>query len=116
MEAGTHVTGATPGARPLGVAKRRWGEEAIRGLLFLAAAISILTTFGIVFALVEESIPFFREVGRFFTTDWTFISPIPVRHWPSSTDLLITGTIVVAVPLGRHRDLPVGTRPRFAGS
>ena len=66
MEAGTHVTRATPGARPLGVARRRWGEEAIRALLFLAALISILTTLGIVFALVEESLPFFREVGAEF--------------------------------------------------
>ena len=82
MEAGTHVTGATPGARPLGVAKRRWGEEAIRALLFLAALISILTTFGIVFALVEESIPFFREVGTdfFAFTDWAPIGRCSTRR------------------------------------
>ena len=105
MEAGTHVTGATPGARPLGVAKRRWGEEAIRALLFLAALISILTTFGIVFALVEESIPFFREVGTdfFAFTDWApLFNPPSFGIWQLlNGTFLITGiAILVAIPIG----------------
>ena len=74
MEAGTHVTGAAPGGLgPLGVKRRRWGEEIIRALLFFAAAISVLTTIGILIALLTESIPFFQEVGTaFFTeTEWS---------------------------------------------
>ena len=105
MEAGTHVTRATPGARPLGVARRRWGEEAIRALLFLAALISILTTFGIVFALVEESIPFFREVGTDFFAfdDWApLFNPPSFGIWQLlNGTFLITGiAILVAIPIG----------------
>jgi phosphate transport system permease protein len=106
VEAGTHVTGATPGGLgPLGVKRRRWGEEAIRALLFLAAAISVLTTIGIVVALVEESVPFFREVGtKFFTqSEWSPLFTDPqFGIWPLlNGTFLITGiAILVAVPLG----------------
>ena len=106
MEAGTHVTGATPGGLgPLGVKRRRWGEEVIRALLFLAAAISVLTTVGILVALLAESIPFFQEVGtRFFTDDnWTPLFADPqFGIWPLlNGTFLITGiAILVAVPLG----------------
>ncbi len=105
MEAGTQVAGATPGAKPLGVARRRWGEEIIRALLFLAAAISILTTLGIVFALVEESIPFFQEVGtEFFAfTDWApLFQPPSYGIWQLlNGTFLITGiAILVAIPIG----------------
>ena len=106
MEAGTHVTGATPGGLgPLGVKRRRWGEEVIRALLFCAAAISVLTTIGILIALISESIPFFQEVGsRFFTeTDWSplFVPP-SFGIWPLlNGTFLITGiAIAVAIPLG----------------
>ena len=105
MEAGTQVGGATPGARPLGVARRRWGEEAIRALLFIAALISILTTLGIVFALVEESIPFFQEVGSdFFSfSDWApLFNPPSFGIWQLlNGTFLITGiAILVAIPIG----------------
>ena len=105
MEAGTQLAGATPGARPLGVARRRWGEEAIRALLFLAALISILTTLGIVFALVEESIPFFQEVGsQFFEfSDWApLFNPPSFGIWQLlNGTFLITGiAILVAIPIG----------------
>jgi phosphate transport system permease protein len=105
LEAST-AKGATPGGiPPLGVARRRWGEEVIRALLFLAAAISVLTTIGIVFALVEESVSFFGEVGtRFFTDgDWTPLFADPEYGiWPLlNGTFLITGIgILVAVPLG----------------
>ncbi len=105
MEAGTQTTAATPGVRPLGVARRRWGEEAIRALLFLAAAISILTTVGIVFALVEESLPFFEEVGAdFFSfSDWApLFNPPSFGIWQLlNGTFLITGiAILVAIPIG----------------
>jgi phosphate transport system permease protein len=105
VEAGTEVVGAAPRARPLGAARRRWGEEAIRALLFLAALISILTTIGIVLALVEESISFFDEVGtRFFTDDsWAPLFAEPqFGIWQLlNGTFLITGiAILVAVPIG----------------
>jgi phosphate transport system permease protein len=105
VEAGTQVAGATPGARPLGVARRRWGEEVIRALLFIAAAISVLTTLGIVFALLEESLSFFDEVGtKFFTqTEWSPLFADPqFGIWPLlNGTFLITGiAILVAIPIG----------------
>ena len=77
----------------------------IKALLFLAALISVLTTIGIVFALVEESIPFFKDVGtRFFTDgEWTPLFNDPEYGiWPLlNGTLLITGIgILVAIPLG----------------
>ncbi len=105
MEAGTQVAGATPGAKPLGVARRRWGEEAIRALLFLAAAISVLTTILIVVALVKESVPFFQEVGLNFFSDaeWSPLfaeATFGIRQLLIGTFLITGIAIVVAVPIG----------------
>jgi phosphate transport system permease protein len=105
VEAGTQAAGATPGARPLGVARRRWGEEIIRAVLFIAAAISVLTTLGIVFALLEEALSFFDEVGtKFFTqTEWSPLFADPqFGIWPLlNGTFLITGiAILVAIPIG----------------
>jgi phosphate transport system permease protein len=105
VEAGTEVVGAAPRVRPLGVARRRWGEEAIRALLFLAALISILTTIGIVLALINESVSFFDEVGtRFFTdSDWSPLFAEPqFGIWQLlNGTFLITGiAILVAIPVG----------------
>jgi phosphate transport system permease protein len=105
VEAGTEVVRAAPGVKPLGAARRRWGEEIIRALLFLAAAISVLTTLGIVFALAEESISFFDEVGTSFFTDsdWSPLFSEPqFGIWQLlNGTFLITGiAIVVAIPVG----------------
>jgi phosphate transport system permease protein len=90
---------------PLGVQRKRWGEEAIKALLFLAAAISILTTIGIVVALLAESLSFFEEVGLHFFTDGSwgplFADPQFGIWQLLNGTFLITGiAIVVAVPLG----------------
>jgi phosphate transport system permease protein len=105
VEAGTQAARAMPGVMPLGVARRRWGEEVIRALLFLAAAISVLTTILIVFALLEESVSFFDEVGtRFFTdSEWKPLFADPqFGIWQLlNGTFLITGiAILVAIPLG----------------
>ncbi len=107
MEAASHpVAGATPRARPLGVRQRRRGEEAIRIGLFAAAAISVLTTIGILYALLSETIRFFGDVGitRFITDgEWTptFADP-QYGVWPliNGTLLITAIAVVVAVPLG----------------
>jgi phosphate transport system permease protein len=52
----------------------RWGDVAVQGVLFLAAAISVLTTLGIVLSLLLPAVDFFREVSLwdFLTgTTWT---------------------------------------------
>ncbi|CAN5671011.1 hypothetical protein BH18ACT13_BH18ACT13_19880 [soil metagenome] len=54
------------GERPevrLRAVRRRWGEDAIKGVLALFALISVATTVGIVLALFLPAIEFFREVS-----------------------------------------------------
>ncbi|MEO6496041.1 MAG: phosphate ABC transporter permease subunit PstC [Solirubrobacteraceae bacterium] len=102
----TAIGGAAPGAHALGVAPRRFGERAIKAVLFAAAMMSVLTTTGIVLSLLTETISFFGEVsiGDFYGgTDFS-----PLFADPSFGVLpLVTGTLlitaiglVVAVPLG----------------
>jgi phosphate transport system permease protein len=107
VEAGTQTTGLGPGGLPpLGLKRRRWGEEIIRALLFLAAAISVLTTIGILVALLVDSIPFFEEVGTRFFTDgsWGPLFEADPQYgiWQLlNGTFLITGiAILVAVPIG----------------
>ncbi len=52
----------------------RYGEKVILGLLFACAMVSVITTFGIVVALIPPTIEFFQEVSpfEFFTgTEWS---------------------------------------------
>jgi phosphate transport system permease protein len=102
----TSAAGGRPEAPSLRAARRRWGEDIVKGLLILAALISLLTTTGIVFSLVEETVRFFGEVGLgdyLFGTKWT-----PLFEPPSFGVLpLVLGTFVttfiallVAIPLG----------------
>lgn len=92
--------------KQLTVVRPRYGELAIQGVLFLCALVSIITTVGIVIALIEPSIEFFSEVSfkEFFTgTTWA-----PLFNPPSFGVLpLITGTLVttfwalvICLPLG----------------
>ena len=87
MEAGTQAAGGAPGARALGVRRRRWGEEVDpRARCSLAAAISVLTTILIVVALLNESIPFFKDVGVGFFTDseWSPLFSGPAVRDPAA--------------------------------
>jgi phosphate transport system permease protein len=104
---GASTTAAGARAVPaLGAARRRWGEEVIKALLILAALISVLTTTGIVIALLRETIDFFGSVGIgefLFGGKWTPLFEPPsfgVRPLIVGT-LLITGiALLVAAPLG----------------
>ena len=74
MSTATPAVSPTPRTPVLGVARRRRGEDAIRALLFLAALLSILTTLGIVFSLLRDTLAFLGEVGivDFLTgTEWS---------------------------------------------
>jgi len=102
----SNVGQVAPGAPSLGATSRRWGEKAIQGALFAAAAISVLTTLGILVALLRETIAFFSDVGlSHFFTDGTW-SPLfnPPKYgiWQLiNGTFLITGiAIVLAIPLG----------------
>ena len=81
-------------------------ESIIQMILALFASISILTTIGIVFSLLFESVIFFNEVSiiEFFTT----IRWAPVFDPPSFGVLpLISGTLLIAV-LSSMVSLPLG--------
>lgn len=104
--------GATPEAAapsvvpPLGVARPRWGERAIEGLLLLCALASVAVTVGIVASLVEPTIEFFAAVSPrefFLTTDWA------PTFTPASFGVppIVVGTlnatlwaVLIAVPAG----------------
>jgi phosphate transport system permease protein len=72
----------------------------------LAAAISLLTTAGIIYALLEETIVFFREVGVgefLFGTKWTpLFQPASFGVLPLVAGTFATSLIgmLVAIPLG----------------
>jgi phosphate transport system permease protein len=95
-----------PEAPSLRAARRRWGESVIKGFLMLAAVISLLTTAGIVYALVEETVKFFGEVGIgdfLFGTKWTpLFEPASFGVLPLVAGTFATTAIamVVAIPLG----------------
>ena len=84
----------------------RWGEQLIRAILFAAAAISVLTTFGIVVSLLLPAIDFFREISivEFLTgTTWTplFLNgEFGVLPLVSGTIMTSFLAALVAFPLG----------------
>jgi phosphate transport system permease protein len=84
------------GAQPLRLRaeRRRWGEDVIKGVLALCALVSVATTVGIVVALLQPALEFFREVN--------FIDFITGIRWaplfePASFGVvpLIVGTLSV---------------------
>jgi phosphate transport system permease protein len=103
MEASTAAArGATS---PLRRERPRYGEGVIKGLLFLAAVLSVLTTVGIVLALLLPALTFFEEVSIVdFLTGTTWDPRISGEFgvWPLiNGTLLITGiALLVAIPLG----------------
>jgi phosphate transport system permease protein len=100
------AAGGRPEAPSLRAARRRWGETVIKGLLLVAALISLLTTTGIVYALLEETVVFFGDVGVhdfLFGTKWTpLFEPASFGVLPLVAGTLATTLIglVVAIPLG----------------
>jgi phosphate transport system permease protein len=101
----------------------RWGEVLVQLILFLAAAVSVLTTLGIVFALVRPAIDFFREVSPvdFFTgTTWAplFLDPqFGVVPLVVGTFVISFWSALVAFPLGLGVAIYLSeyARPRVTG-
>ena len=116
------VTGAEP--IRLRAERRRWGEDVIKGVLALCALVSVATTVGIVVALLEPAIEFFREVN--------FIDFITGTRWaplfePASFGVvpLIVGTLsvlfwacVICMPFGLGAAIYLSeyARPRVRAS
>lgn len=81
-------------------------ERSISGVLFACAFISVVTTFGIVWVLLSESVGFFRDVSlvEFFTgTRWTplFASQsFGILPLFNATILIAGIALLVAIPFG----------------
>jgi len=101
----TNTTGAGVSLRR---SQPRYGERAIEAVLFLAALISILTTIGIVVAIIGPTIDFFQEpavsLWDFLTgTEWTVLfADQNFGVLPLVTATLTTTVIalLVAIPIG----------------
>jgi phosphate transport system permease protein len=103
--AGTTAVGARAVPR-LGEARRRYGEDVIKVILILATLISVLTTTGIVIALLRETLDFFGSISLwdFLSGDkWTPLfepGSFGVRPLVVGTFLTTVIALVVAAPLG----------------
>jgi phosphate transport system permease protein len=94
------VSATTPDAVPGSAAvrprtRKRTRERLVVGALLLCATVSVLTTFGIVVALLEGTIEFFAEVSPvdFLTgTEWT----VGFRNASYGVLALVSNTIAVA--------------------
>lgn len=110
MEA-THIQMETATTRQMALTlrrrpTRRIREQMLQALFFLCAAVSILTTFGIIAVLLEETLCFFERVSivEFLTgTRWTplFASKqFGVLPLVNGTILVAAGAMAIALPLG----------------
>lgn len=102
----SNTPGTTISARLAHNPMRNFSERVIEALLFAAAAVSVLTTIGIVYVLVSESIQFFHAVSfRDFLTDTQWTPLFDDAHF--GIMVLVSGTFVssmvallVAIPMG----------------
>ncbi len=90
--------------------RRNLGDQAIRVVLFLAASVSVVTTFAVIYALSSETIAFFADPAvtfrEFFTgTRWTPLFPENQQAFGIAP--LVVGTLnvtfvalLVGLPLG----------------
>ena len=82
------------------------GDRAVQAVLFVAAAIGVLTTAGILFSLATETVVFFQQVSfaQFFgDTRWTpLFSSQRFGIWALVSATILTSAIAlaIAVPLG----------------
>jgi phosphate transport system permease protein len=106
VEAASTAAQGRAEAPSLRAARRRWGEDLIKGFLVLATFISILTTTGIILSLVQETIVFFGEVSvgdYLFGTEWApLFKPASFGVLPLvlGTFLISAVAMLVAIPLG----------------
>ncbi len=110
MEA-THIQMETATTRQIALTlrrrpTRRIREQMLQALFFLCAAVSVLTTFGIIAVLLQETLLFFERVSivEFLTgTRWTplFASKqFGVLPLVNGTILVAAGAMALALPLG----------------
>ncbi|HEX2041346.1 MAG TPA: phosphate ABC transporter permease subunit PstC [Acidimicrobiales bacterium] len=97
---------AGPQTRGLGVRRPRYGEMAVKAVLAACALLSVATTVGIVFALLQPTIEFFADVSivEFLTsTTWSPLFADPefgVLPLVSATFLITGIALALSVPVG----------------
>ena len=103
----TAAAGSPPGAglQPVSLqGRRRPGEAVIKGVLFVSAMISIVTTVGIIITLLRPSIDFFAEVeilGFLTGTEWApQRGEFGIYPLVKATFLITLIALLVAVPVG----------------
>ena len=95
-----------PGAPPTLGGKRRIGEMLLQWLLAACALVSVATTFGIIYVLISESVPFFQKVPvtQFLTgREWTpQYDPANYGVLPliCGTLLVTAGAAIFTLPMG----------------
>jgi phosphate transport system permease protein len=89
-----------------GTVKRKKNEKIIEGLLAFSSGATILTSLGIIWVLLSESLSFFREVPLFdFLTDTQWTPLFTQKHYgilPLLSGTFLTTLIasLVAIPIG----------------
>ena len=105
----SRAAGSPPGAglQPVSLKRKsRPGEAVIKGVLFTAAMISVVTTVGIVLTLMRPTLEFFGEVGLGEFLSGTRWSPggseaaFGVLPLVKATFLITAIALLVAVPVG----------------
>jgi phosphate transport system permease protein len=88
---------AVSGQRSFALPRKRirWGEQLVHAFLFLAAAVSVLTTVGIVFSLLAPALDFFGEVSIVDFLTGTTWSPL-FLDGEFGVLPLVNGTIMVS--------------------
>jgi phosphate transport system permease protein len=89
------ATVARPATTALPRKKIRWGEQFVHLVLFVAAAISVLTTVGIVLSLVLPALYFFREVSPWEFLTGTTWAPLFLDAKFGVVPLVV-GTVMIA--------------------
>ena len=85
--------------------RKRPFESVLQWVFALCAGVSVLTTFGIIFVLITESLPFFQQVAlsRFFTErEWTPLFDPPhygVLPLICGTFLVMAGAAIFTLPM-----------------
>ena len=101
-QAGPPSGAGLPGP-PVLTARRRPGEAVIKALLITAASLSILVTAGILIAVVQPALEFFREIpiGDFLSTrDASREEPFAALPLVLGTLLTTVIALLLAVPIG----------------
>jgi phosphate transport system permease protein len=97
---------AAPAVWLMGGRRRRLGEAFVRGALMLCAALSVLTTVGIVAVLLTEAVGFFAHVSIIeFLTDTRWTPLVEPRHFGvlpllAGSAMVAAGAALLALPVG----------------